>query len=341
MNIIFDGQVYLFLFAFIMIIAGIVKDNNLFGDFFGYFNKKLKSKKALVASVSALTGCLPIKGRVTLTAGLLDSMAPKGKGRQKLGVIDYLSTHHYYFWSPLEKTVILPMAAFGLTYSTWLGIIWPLLAVSIAFILAYLIWFVKEEEIQLEGIKDDIKVSRITRYVVPYVLGIAGVMAGIHFLWCFGLLTLYYMTVTTTFDYQKILKYIDWKLLGFIAIIIVMANIAQRDSHLIYEALKTSGLDITSTGGFLLISLMSFIGSFILGSSSRFAAITVLLVSIYGIAYLPWFFAVDFCGYILSPMHKCLAIGKGYFKTPLKYYLTTLITWCSIVVLTGGVLLYA
>ena len=154
-------------------------------------------------------------------------------------------------------------------------------------------------------------------------------------------LTLYYMTVTTTFDYQKILKYIDWKLLGFIAIIIVMANIAQRDSHLIYEALKTSGLDITSTGGFLLISLMSFIGSFILGSSSRFAAITVLLVSIYGIAYLPWFFAVDFCGYILSPMHKCLAIGKGYFKTPLKYYLTTLITWCSIVVLTGGVLLYA
>ena len=33
MNIIFDGQVYLFLLAFIMIIAGIVKDNNLFGDF--------------------------------------------------------------------------------------------------------------------------------------------------------------------------------------------------------------------------------------------------------------------------------------------------------------------
>ena len=177
-------------------------------------------------------------------------MAPKGKGRQKLGVIDYLSTHHYYFWSPLEKTVILPMAAFGLSYSAWLGIIWPLLAVSIAFILAYLIWFVKEDEIKLEGIRDDIKVSRITRYVVPYVLGIAGVMAGIHFLWCFGLLTLYYMTVTATFDYEKILKYIDWKLLGFIAVIIAMANYTRVYSPLIHETLNNSGLDITSTSGF-------------------------------------------------------------------------------------------
>ena len=340
MNLIIQGQVYLFLLAFIMIIAGIVKEHKLFGDFYGYFHKILKSKKALIASVSALTGCLPIKGRVTLTAGLLDSMAPRGKERHKLGVIDYLSTHHYYFWSPLEKTVILPMAAFGLTYGAWFGIIWPLLAVSVAFILGYLIFFVKEDGIELDGIKKEIKISRITRYVVPYVLGIAGVMAGIHFLWVFGLLTLYYMSVTGTFDYKKILSYIDWKLLGFIAVIIAMANYARVYSPLIHETLYNSGLDITSPTGFWLISLMSFIGSFILGSSSRFAAITVLLVSVYGLAYLPWFFAVDFCGYILSPMHKCLAIGKGYFKTPLKYYLTTLITWCSMVILIGGVMLW-
>ena len=70
MSIVLSGQIYLLLLALIMIIAGIVKDHNLFGDFFGYFHKKIKSKKALVASVSALSGCLPIKGRVTLTAGL-------------------------------------------------------------------------------------------------------------------------------------------------------------------------------------------------------------------------------------------------------------------------------
>ncbi len=338
MNLILQGQVYLFLLAFIMIIAGIVKDNRLFADFYGYFQRKLKSKKALVASASALTGCLPIKGRMALTAGLLDTMSPKGKGRYKLGVIDYLSTHHYYFWSPLEKTVILPMAAFGLTYGAWFGIIWPLLAVSIAFLLAYLIWFVKEDDIDFyQG--GEVKISRITRYVVPYVLAIAGVMAGFNFLWVFGLLTLYYMSVTGTFDYKKLISYLDWKLLGFVAVIIGMANIVQRDAPLIYEALYSSGIDITSYTGFAIVSALSFLGAFVLGSSSRFGAITVLLTSIYGLEYLPWFFAVDFSGYILSPMHKCLAIGKGYFKTPLKYYLTVLISWCAIVVIAGGLTL--
>ena len=35
MSIVLSGQIYLLLLALIMIIAGIVKDHNLFGDFFG------------------------------------------------------------------------------------------------------------------------------------------------------------------------------------------------------------------------------------------------------------------------------------------------------------------
>jgi hypothetical protein len=52
-----------------------------------------------------------------------------------------------------------------------------------------------------------------------------------------------------------------------------------------------------------------------MGSSSRFAAVTVLLSSIYGIEHLPWFFAVDLAGYLVSPMHKCAAIEMLYFQT--------------------------
>ena len=141
----------------------------------------VKSKKAVVAVVSALTGLLPIKGRVTVSAGMLDTLAPdKGCcGREKFGPIDYVSTHHYYFWSPLEKTVILPMAAFGLTYGAWIGIIWPLLAVTIAFILAYLIWGVKESDVILKDCQTPIKVSRITRYVFPYIAGVGAIIAGL------------------------------------------------------------------------------------------------------------------------------------------------------------------
>ncbi len=67
--------------------------------------------------VSAIGGILPIEGRVTVSAGVLDTMCSNhshNHGREKMGIVDYLGNHHYYLWSPLEKTVILPIAAFGL-----------------------------------------------------------------------------------------------------------------------------------------------------------------------------------------------------------------------------------
>jgi len=325
-----------------MMIAGMIKENNLFKDIFCFFEQSLKSKKAVVAIVSALTGLLPIKGRVTVSAGMLDTLAPdKGCcGREKFGPIDYVSTHHYYFWSPLEKTVILPMAAFGLSYGAWIGIIWPLLLVSIAFILAYLIWGVKETDIELKDCETDIKISRITRYVFPYIAGVGAIIAGIDFIWAFGSLTLYYMFCTRTFDLKKLLGYVDWKLVGWVALIIVAANYAVQNTDNIQNFLGNAGLDINTASGFVLLSLFSFAGAFALGSSSRFGAITVLMASIYGIEYLPWFFAVDFVGYLISPMHKCVAIGMLYFGTKLRYYATILGLWGGSVIATAGLITY-
>lgn len=338
-DLLIKGQVYLFLVIFVMMIAGMVKEHGLFKDIFCFFEQNLKSKKAVVAVVSAITGLLPIKGRVTVSAGMLESLAPdKGCcGREKFGPIDYVSTHHYYFWSPLEKTVILPMAAFGLTYAQWIGIIWPLLTVSIAFILAYLIWGVKESDVQLNDCDTDIKVSRITRYVLPYVFGVGAIIAGVDFLWAFGALTIYYMFCTTTFDIKKLLNYVDWKLVFWVAVIIALANIVRENTDTIKAGLESTGLDINTATGFIGISALSFAGAFALGSSSRFGAITVLLASIYGIEYLPWFFAVDFVGYLISPMHKCVAIGMMYFGTKLRYYATILGVWGGLVIATAGI----
>jgi len=341
LSLIYNGQVYLFLIVFVMMIAGMVKEHGLFKDMFCFFEQNLKSKKAVVAIVSALTGLLPIKGRVTVSAGMLETLAPdKGCcGREKFGPIDYVSTHHYYFWSPLEKTVILPMAAFGLTYAQFMGIIWPLLAVSIAFILAYLIWGVKESDIEIGDCGTEIKVSRITRYVFPYIAGVGAIIAGIDFLWAFGTLTLYYMFCTKTFNLKKLLGFVDWKLIGWVALIIVAANFARENTEAIKAYLESSGLDIKTVSGFTLLSLASFAGAFALGSSSRFGALTVIMASIYGIEYLPWFFAVDFVGYLISPMHKCVAIGMLYFGTKLRYYATILGVWGGLVIATAGLTL--
>ena len=341
LSILYSGQVYLFLIVFVMMIAGMIKENNLFKDIFCFFEQNLKSKKAVVAIVSALTGLLPIKGRVTVSAGMLDTLAPdKGCcGREKFGPIDYVSTHHYYFWSPLEKTVILPMAAFGLSYGAFMSMMWPLLAVSIAFMLGYLIWGVKESDIQLQDCGTEIKVSRITRYVFPYIAGVVAIVGGVDFMWSFGLLTCYYMFCTATFDFKKLLGYVDWKLIGWVALIIALANFAVSNTEAIKTGLESTGLDINTPLGFIGLSVFSFLGAFALGSSSRFGAITVLMASIYGLEYLPWFFAVDFVGYLISPMHKCVAIGMLYFGTKLRYYITILGIWGGLVIGTAGLLL--
>jgi len=231
------------------------------------------------------------------------------------------------------------MAAFGLSYGALMGMLWPLLVVSIAFIIAYLVWGVKESEIELNDTGREIKVSRITRYVLPYVAGVGAIIAGIDFLWAFGSLTLYYMIVTKTFDIPKLLRFVDWKLIAWVAVIIVAANFARTNTNEIKEFLGNTGLDIQTLSGFTLLSLLSFAGAFALGSSSRFGAITVILASIYGIEYLPWFFAVDFVGYLISPMHKCVAIGMLYFGTKLRYYLTILGGWGGLVILAGGLTL--
>ena len=335
------GQVYLFLIVFVMMIAGMIKDNNLFSDVFSFLKRSMKSNRAIVALFSALTGVLPIKGRVTVSAGLLDTLATKNQAsRSKFGPIDFMATHHYYFWSPLEKTVILPMAAFGLSYGAFIGLIWPLIAMTFVYTLSYLIFFVKDTDIKLKRGEDEIKISRITRYVFPYILGIAAVISGVNFLFVFSVLTIYYMIVTRTFDFKKLLRYVDWSIVAWVAGIIFLSNIVREHTNEITTFLGTTGLDITTTFGFMAISGLSFIGAFALGSSSRFGAITVLLASIYGIEYLPWFFAVDFAGYILSPMHKCVAIGKLYFGTKLSTYVKILSGWAGLLIVTAGGLLW-
>ena len=342
MDFILKGQVYLFLIVFVMMIAGMIKENNLFSDVFAFLKRSLKSNRAIVALFSAMTGVLPIKGRVTVSAGLLDTLAPKDKKkREKFGPIDFMSSHHYYFWSPIEKTVILPMAAFGLSYTAFLGIMWPLIAATFAYIIWYLVYMVKDTDIALVETKKKIKVSRITRYVFPYIMGVSAVIAGVNFLWAFGLLTLYYIIVTQTFDWKKLLSYVDWKIIAWVAIIILLANTTRLYTGEIKEFIGSTGIDMNSPVGFGAISLLAFGFAWILGSSSRFGAIMVILTSLYGIQYLPWFFAVDFAGYILSPMHKCVAIGKMYFGTSLTYYGILLAGWALLLIALSGVMLYA
>ena len=252
-----------------MVASGIARKYGLFLPLFRFIAKHVKSKRAVVGLISAVAGVLPIPGRVTVSAGVLDTIAPRDDRRQVYGIIDYLSTHHYYFWSPLEKTVIVPMAVLGISYGTFMGLIWPMLAGAIVMIIGYLMFYIKEDDVEIVLDQDH----------TP----------------------------------QKI-EWVNFRLLAAVAGIIVLGNIIKS-----YNSELTTWVE---SAGYLPAALLfSFIAAFAMGSSGKFAGLVALLTSVFGLKWLPAFFAVDYAGYMLSPTHKCSIIGRGYFKTNMnKFY---------------------
>lgn len=332
----FKGISYLWMLFFIMIVAGLAKQYELFAPAYSYVKNTFRSNRFVVALLSAIGGVLPIEGRVTVSAGLLDTVAPKEtESRKKLGIVDYLATHHYYLWSPLEKTVILPIAAFGLAYTAWIGMIAPLLVVSLAFITYYIWTQIKEEEIPITPGR--FKLSAVIRNVVPMIVAIGAYVAGASHIWCFGLLALYYVFITQQWDVKKLLGYIKWDVIAIVGFVIVLGNFFKSYESAMTAIIKGSMIDPTTFIGMLVISVLGFVFSFLMGSSGKFIALAVIMSQIFGPQYFLWFFAIDYAGYLLSPTHKCVMVGNTYFGTPLSVYYKALGTWSLLLISTAGI----
>jgi hypothetical protein len=333
------GLGYLWMIFFIMISAGLAKEHQLFAPAFAYVRNVFRSNKFVLVILSAIGGVLPIEGRVTVSAGLLDTVAPKdGPGRQKMGIIDYLSTHHYYTWSPLEKTVILPIAAFGLTYGAWLQMIWPLLAVSLFYIGWYIWRNVDENEVII--VPGNFKMSAVVRNVFPMIVAIGSYVAFNNYYMSFGLLALYYMIITTTWNYKKLLTYINWEVIITVGVVIILGNFFKSYEGEFQSFIENGVLDPSTLTGMIVISLFGLTASFLMGSSGKFIALAVLMAQVFGIEYFLWFFAIDYVGYLLSPTHKCVMVGNRYFGTPYFTYYKALGTWSVLLLATAGIITF-
>ena len=275
-DLIMSNQWYVLYLAIVMIISGYVKDLGLLVPVYTLIKSSVKSNRMIVFLLSCVTGVLPIPGRVTVSAGVLNTIAPKDKAKREIyGIIDYLSTHHYYLWSPLEKSVILPMAALGISYIAFLEYMLPLLLMTFIVIFYFIFFVLSENDVEIEMVNND------SQKVIE----------------------------------KNPLNYLNFHSLIFLFFIIILSNYARTHTGMLYEYVSYF------SNSFALISVVAFMSSLALGSSSRFAAITVLCTGIYGIEYLPWFFVIDYAGYMLSPAHKCFYIGKSYFNTKLVDYL--------------------
>lgn len=324
-DIFLKNQEFLFYLIGVMICVGIIKDKNLFSGLYCYLFKKIHYKKILIVIISALSGILPVPGRVVVSAGMLDTLAPKRKkSREKFGIVDYLSTHHYYLWSPLEKTVIIPMSVLGLSYLSFLKYTLPLLVISILVLVVYIIFFLDEKDIVIRQEQKNRPVF-FFRNIFPLIVSLGLLIANFEPGIVFTALALYFILITKTYSFIKLNSYIKYGLVATLFIIIATSNFLLLHSDKFINLVSTNQSKI-------LVCLIVFVVSFLLGSSSKFSSMVSVVTVALGLQYFQLLMTIAFSGYLLSPFHKCVAIGKMYFKTPLLNYYLVITIWCLLMI---------
>ena len=338
-SLLLNKQVYLLYLLGVMMSAGIIKEREYFNDLFNIIVGKIKSKRLIVTLTSLVTGVLPIPGRVTVSAGVLNTLAPDDdtpehrKSRSKFGIIDYLATHHYYLWSPLEKTIIVPMVALGLSYSEMLSYTGGLLAITVFYIGGYIFGKMTEDDITLNVKPQPINWNRLMFGAMPLFVAIGALVAGGTHWMVFGILTLYFVLYASEYNIKTLNSYINWSLVGVLSLVIIASNIVGSNYSEIKSFLEASSvLDMKTVWGFITISSIAYGSSFILGSSGKYAGIVALLAIVYGVEYLTWFIALEFSAYLISPTHKCTHIGRMYFGTTMKKYYAVVSLWTAIMI---------
>ena len=318
----------------IMILGGFIRQYHVLDDVYSLIKRYVKDNRVLIILTSIFGGILPIPGRVALSAPLLDAIAPADKRkRSEFGIIDYLSTHHYYWWSPLEKTVVLPMAVMGVSYPVFLGYTIVPLCITLAYTWWYIFTKVDPRSVvpNLEYIQD-FNWQRALRGWAPFIATLwfllaTGKSGAIFFFPWFGAMACYYSIICKDWKWGK---YLDGKFAVIATVVLAFSGVVGQIKGPVMEYLKSA--DVTML---IPVSIVAAVAAWIMGSSGKYAGMTSALVAIFGPQYLVWFLTTEYSGYLLSPAHKCLMIGQQYFGTPIVKYYKIIGRLCKLLILWG------
>jgi hypothetical protein len=333
-----NSEMYLFALISAYIMGSIIKEHGYFVYLYNWLTAKFGNNKIVLFIIAILCGILPIEGRVTLSAPLMDSIVKQDtKTRSKMGVVDYLATHHYYFWSPIEPSVLIFLTTLGITWSTFIIFTWPLI-VSYFFVLGCVLYFyIDSTDLQplitstyLTSSKQSIWCGIILLSTIVMTLVLEVVFKfDTPLKWTLLIPTTFLMVMTQT-SFKKALRSVDWIAICMVAMIILGGSYVKQYSNEIQQLIKS---DHTFFG----LVMIGFISSFILGSSSKYAGIgSMILLTLNNIALLPFILVVEYTGYIFSPTHKCLGISKLYFNT--SHLLPILLLLCTLLITVAGLI---
>ena len=309
----------IFLLASIMVVAGSFNRLGVMADTHGIIQRFVPSKRGTLSILSLIFGVLPISGRISFTCGVLDALQDRTKNNQKMGLIAYLATHHYYLWSPIEKSVIITCAVAGITYATFMSYMIIPAVIAFLFSFVYIFSSVTEDEIVFAE-------SSASGTAWYYALALLGAIALIIALPSkFGMLVMPFFAAYMIWKVGFDKKWMDWGTLGLVAGAITLGQFV----GLAEPFAKTH---IAGFNSIYYALPGAFIFAYVMGSSAKFAALCGLLVKTFGIKYLPLFYLVEYSGYLLSPTHACVPIAKSYFKTPIGMFALPLFMLSAILI---------
>lgn len=321
------SQLYVLCFMFMVLITTMMKHHNIFISAFYPILIRLPDK-ILTVVTCMICGVLPVPGRIMVTNMCLDCSC---KTNNKLGLLSYIVSHHYYMWSPVEKTILLPIAVLGFTYSDVISY----MCVPLLIYIVYMVFIIYNHNISTTA-----KLHFSTRFAwVDMMLLVCGLILSsiCSDLMLFDvkiptllLLTLgffVYLCVRYKTDRDLLIQSISYKSLIVLSILMFIGTyIKQHADHL---------TDYTASTDIWMVCVLSFLISLAMGSSGKFAGVCVATTSVFGVEYFTLFFMVDYVGYLLSPFHKCLPIAVMNFDTPVKTMLYTLAPLCVLLLLYG------
>ena len=327
---ILKNELYMGYIFGIMILGGFIREYHVLEDVYSLAKKYVKDNRVLIMITSLLGGVLPIPGRVALSAPLLDAIAPEDKKkRSAYGIIDYLSTHHYYWWSPLEKTVALPMATLGISYATFLGYVWIPLAITIGYTFWFIFSKIDPDRVDFLQHVREFNPIRALRGWAPLIatvifLLMSGKDGAIFFFpWFIGM-SIYYSIICKDWKWGR---WLDGKFAIIATIVLALGGIVSQINGPVKAFLSSATPEML-----LPVSVVAMVAAWIMGSSGKYAGMASLLTKIFGPKYLVWFLATEYSGYLLSPAHKCLMIGQQYFGTPIRKYYKVIGGLCGILI---------
>lgn len=287
---IIETQQFIIVVFLVYVVCEMYKHNNILGIIDNIFKNARFSNIVTILT----TGFLPIPGRIIMCTSLIDTA--NGKVDKNTATAAYIGTHHFYLWSPIEKSVLVIMSGLSISYIEFL---YAITAPLIVYVI-YMVWLLKGIDIVRTTQKYTYRFKDLLSIVLLSVTLISMTLTTGYML-CSLLLSVYVLYLCMLYDgIMTCLKRVKYGTLLLISLILFASD---------YLKALYNILEFNPTHLFYSLAI-SFIASYMLGSSSKFSSICLLMVSVFGVEYLCLFYTIDFCGYMLSPMHKCRVITQ-------------------------------